>query len=403
MRTRGVARRRSDRAACHDLVVPERHACRDELAEVPVGGHLRRVTRRVGRAEHERARPGRAPEHGRGRIAARRMVPRVVHRLPDRDDDIVERCDRSDTRLEPDVDGSRQSADAWFASTRDRSRLPRQATGAVSPAMVSLPTATNPPSTAATPSTDCEPGPPNAFKLELPAATAGVGASHSTKAVVRRDAREHAASLPPLQHFQDATPYAAAVRCGVSAPVFVVSATSSVASVPAEGRGGRAAGEGPWGQVLGGGGHCSIMALVASTRWSRSKATTQPTRTSAERRAASMPQRAWPRDLLAFVPTAFRGRCIDSDQVLDDQTYVQAIVTSFSAAVTCSTADGERVLYWKFDNRAGADAYLATFVAIDNYEDASTKLSDCPSATTYSTTEGKKQRRGGRVFCFLQR
>ncbi len=106
------------------------------------------------------------------------------------------------------------------------------------------------------------------------------------------------------------------------------------------------------------------------------------------------------RDLLAFVPTAFRGRCIDADEVLDDQTYAQAIVTSFSAAVRCSTADGERVLYWKFDNQAGADAYLATFVAVDSYQDASTKLSDCPSATTYSTTEGKKDRRGGRVFCF---
>jgi hypothetical protein len=106
------------------------------------------------------------------------------------------------------------------------------------------------------------------------------------------------------------------------------------------------------------------------------------------------------RDLLAFVPTAFRGRCSDSDISFDDQTYTQAVVTSFSAAVNCSTADGDQVYYTKFDDRAGADGYLETIITVDNYKDASTKLSDCPSATTYSTTEGKKKRQGGRVFCF---
>ena len=56
--------------------------------------------------------------------------------------------------------------------------LPRHTTGAVSPLMVSLPTARNPPSTAATPSIDCVPGPPNDFVPASVAAAAGVGATN---------------------------------------------------------------------------------------------------------------------------------------------------------------------------------------------------------------------------------
>jgi hypothetical protein len=107
------------------------------------------------------------------------------------------------------------------------------------------------------------------------------------------------------------------------------------------------------------------------------------------------------RDLLAYIPLALRGRCIDGGAAFDDTKYPQAIVTSFSASLNCSTAAGERIYYWKFDNRAGADALLENLVTVDNYKDASTDLSDCPSATTYSTTEDGKKRRGGRVFCFL--
>jgi hypothetical protein len=107
------------------------------------------------------------------------------------------------------------------------------------------------------------------------------------------------------------------------------------------------------------------------------------------------------RDLLAYIPTDLRGRCIDGGAVFDDTKYPQAIVSSFSASLNCSTAAGERVYYWKFDNRAGADALLENLVTVENYKDASTNLSDCPSATTYSTTESGKKRRGGRVFCFL--
>ena len=64
------------------------------------------------------------------------------------------------------------------------------------------------------------------------------------------------------------------------------------------------------------------------------------------------------RDLLAYVPTAVRGRCTDSDVSFDDQQYPQAIVTSYSAELDCTTAAGEEVFYTKFDNRAGADALL---------------------------------------------
>ncbi len=107
------------------------------------------------------------------------------------------------------------------------------------------------------------------------------------------------------------------------------------------------------------------------------------------------------RDLLAYVPTSFRSRCRDQAASFDDLKYSQAIVTSFSASLNCLTVAGDRVFYWKFDNREGADAFLETVVSVDSYTDASTKLSDCPSATTYSTGEGKQERRGGRVFCFL--
>ena len=107
------------------------------------------------------------------------------------------------------------------------------------------------------------------------------------------------------------------------------------------------------------------------------------------------------RDLLAYVPTSFRSRCRDQAASFDDLKYSQAIVTSFSASLNCLTETGDRVFYWKFDNREGADAFLETVVSVDSYKDASTKLSDCPSATTYSTGEGKQERRGGRVFCFL--
>ncbi len=107
------------------------------------------------------------------------------------------------------------------------------------------------------------------------------------------------------------------------------------------------------------------------------------------------------RDLLAYVPADVRGRCTDDDFHPDDQVFTQAVVSSFSAALDCTTAAGEEAFYFKFDNRAGADAYLETVVTVDNYRDASTNLSDCPSATTYTVTEGQKTRRGGRVFCFL--
>ena len=102
-----------------------------------------------------------------------------------------------------------------------------------------------------------------------------------------------------------------------------------------------------------------------------------------------------------YVPTSFRSRCRDQAASFDDLKYSQAIVTSFSASLNCLTVAGDRVFYWKFDNREGADAFLETVVSVDSYTDASTKLSDCPSATTYSTGEGKQERRGGRVFCFL--
>ena len=110
------------------------------------------------------------------------------------------------------------------------------------------------------------------------------------------------------------------------------------------------------------------------------------------------------RDLLAYVPTAWRARCNDLDSTFDDQTYSQAVVTNFVNSLSCKTEGGERVYYWKFDNQEGADAFLETLVTVANYADASTKLGDCPSATTYNTTEGtKKKRHGGRVFCFLRR
>src|SRR3954454_9494528 len=73
------------------------------------------------------------------------------------------------------------------------------------------------------------------------------------------------------------------------------------------------------------------------------------------------------RDLLAYVPTSFRRRCTDLSSTFDDQSYLQAVVTTFVNSLSCSTAAGERVYYWKFDDRAGADAFLETLVTVANY------------------------------------
>ena len=67
--------------------------------------------------------------------------------------------------------------------------------------------------------------------------------------------------------------------------------------------------------------------LVAAAMVAIEGSGTAPSEPFGERPTTSMPRPRPARDLLAFVPTAFRGRCNDLDSTFDDQTYAQAVVT----------------------------------------------------------------------------
>ena len=125
MVARGIARGWTDRPAGDELPVARRHARQPELAEVPVGRHLRGVARRVGRAEHEATVAGPVPEHRRRGVSARRVHGRVVFRLPDRDDDGVGRGHGGHRRLERIARRDRHR--------RSRRSPPRVAVGAAAP------------------------------------------------------------------------------------------------------------------------------------------------------------------------------------------------------------------------------------------------------------------------------